>query len=231
MYVSELIRRLTAPAGLAPIDLGRYFFHAEPGGTYQLEDKNFWQTVIEPRGYVYGPFRHVVACEALEATRIVLVLRDPRDVLTSRFYSMAYSHSPKDDVYLETRERAQAQGIDAFVIEKLPEVLSRYQSFQREIIGRKNVLFLRYENMVGEFPEWLGRLALHVCDEPQPELVKQLIGESNFQVGEEDKYAHRRAVQPGNYRSKLKAETVAAVEREFGPVMNALGYQVDIGNI
>jgi hypothetical protein len=179
---------------------------------------------------VYGPLRHVVACEALAATRIVLVLRDPRDVLTSRFFSVAYSHSPKDDAYLAARDRAQVQGIDAFVIERLPEVLSRYQSLQEQIVGRENVLYLRYEDMVADFPRWLNRLAVHICDEPQSDLISGLIEASDFQVSEEDEYAHRRAVQPGNYRSKLKPETVAAVEREFESVMNALGYRLEIGD-
>ena len=177
-----------------------------------------------PQGYFYGPLRSAEHIAVPADARVVLVLRDPRDVLTSRYYSVAYSHSPKDDKFLRDRERAQRQGIDAFVRERLPEVLDQYRIYVDRQGDFPNRLSLRYEEMVEDFAAWLNRLAHHVSSNPDPGLIAQLIEESDFATDKEDAYAHRRSVRPGNYLEKLQPETIAVVETAFGDILTRMGY-------
>lgn len=225
MYISDLIVRLSAADGLVHIDLSRYFFNAHPGtGRARFADPDFVNRTFLPTGYYFGPLRCPVPFHGLGDCRQVLVLRDPRDVLTSRFFSAAYAHSLPDRKFLRDRLRAQEMGIDAFVEERIPEVLEPYQAYVDELLGKSNVLFLRYEDMVADFESWLRRLANHVAGHANEETIGALLAESDFTVDRENPYAHKRSVTPGAHRTKLREETVRRIEEAFAPLMAPLGY-------
>ncbi len=223
MYVSSLLKALTATSH-TPVDLGQYAFHGDPSLKADLVDYSWRQENFRTRGYFFVGFRSPMHFPALADFRTLLILRDPRDVLTSRFYSVAYAHMPADAKFVADRKRAQEMGIDAFVLERIHEVREPYQKYVDEFIGKPNVLHLRYEEMVTEFEPWLRKVAEHVSPSPDPVVIQRLIDESDFIPSTEDKYAHKRSVRPGGYKTKLQPETVAAVEDAFKDLLPALGY-------
>lgn len=225
MYIAEVMDRLTRPDGLRHINLGSYLFHADPARSESLfENEAFLNATLRPKGFFYGPLRFFGPYRHFDGVKVVLVLRDPRDVLTSRYFSVAFSHSPSDERFLEARQRAQSGGIDAFVEERKQEVLDRYHFFIDQFLGRPNVLYLPYEEMVTDFSTWIWKLARHVSPQPDPVVVDALIAESSFTVSKEEQFSHKRSVQPGNHAKKLKPETVAMLNEYFADVMSILGY-------
>lgn len=225
MYIAELIEQIVRPDGLRPINLGSYLFHAYPDRANSVfENEDFINRTLRPTGFFYGPLRFIGPYRHLDAVRVVLVLRDPRDVLTSRFYSVAYSHSPADRAFLEARNRARKIGIDRFVDERKEEVRARYRFFIEHLLGRPNVAYLPYEEMVTDFSTWIWKLARHVSPSPRSAVLDALIAKSDFSVSREDKFAHKRSVQPGNHAKKLQPETVAMLNAYFADEMKVLGY-------
>lgn len=65
----------------------------------------------------------------IENFKILLVLRDPRDILVSSYYSVAYSHPFPDDKertkeFLTERYRVRDMTVDQYVIEQSDDILS-----------------------------------------------------------------------------------------------------------
>jgi hypothetical protein len=84
---------------------------------------------FEPFGQAYGGFRDLPwPLPDSAAGRTVLLVRDPRDALTSLYFSLAYSHVPpgsSDSLKLlqafdARRERVRVMTIDEFVLQEAP---------------------------------------------------------------------------------------------------------------
>jgi hypothetical protein len=191
----------------------------------RFNDAAFLMPRIHSKGMHYGPFyRFHGGFSGLDGFRIILTLRDPRDVLTSRFYSQAFAHTLFDQASIDRRERFRAMGVDAFVLDQADEIIDRYTTYHRELMGRDNVLFLPYEEMVGDFDNWLERLADFVGSGDQREVIEAIRDEADFSVKKEDKFSHRRSVKPGNHLKKQKPETVAALNERLAGILEMFGY-------
>jgi Sulfotransferase domain len=195
----------------------------------------------------FGPFRVYIPVPRSDDCRMLLHLRDPRDVLVSMFYAYCYSHSgplPGDTGYRGEIARA---GIDAFVIqmataEQSPvqgtygtgadlwdfagNLRDRYAAYLKFVHGRDNTIFLRYEDMIDAPAAWLRSVA-NVMGVDDPDLLDDLTSraESSFTVKRgEDAWSHRRQVTPGDHRDKLKPETISCLNGVFGEALEALRY-------
>lgn len=195
----------------------------------------------------FGPLRFFVPSAALATAKIILHLRDPRDVLTSMFFSYCFMHPGEIEPNTGYRKEVAEAGIDQFVLDMSGDnfsryrgsygtglrhakyagnVLDRYQTYLKEIAGKPNVILLSYEEMVLDFGSWLRKF-LSAFDLSNPEQTYQIVSEKrgpSVQPGSEDASKHKRKVTPGDHKEKLKPETVAELNRRFGNVLAALGY-------
>lgn len=225
-YVSSLIQRLLDAQRYEFVDFDRYHTHCNREGFERFGEADFVSDLLNPTGVHYGPFYRLhEGMQQLEDFKIVLTLRDPRDVLTSRFYSQAYAHTLFDRENVERRECFREMGVDAFVIDQMGEIIDRYRRFHRELMGKENVLFLPYEKMVGDFDSWLNELAEFLGTQEESEALRAIRAEANFSVKKEDKYSHRRSVKPGNHLQKLKPETIERLNEELAEVLEMFGYR------
>ena len=213
-----------------------------------------WADTISSKDHpcIVGPIRsgerEPTVPEDLSPYNVVLVLRDPRDMLTSLFYSFAYSHywSPTGFNASEEQRKAWADGgVDAFVLDWADRFLVRYKRMVDQLLGRPNVLLLSYEQLVTDYAGWLKKfmsatagLPLPVTPTPlgfsRPPLftrtrIRRILQEKfahEFIPHGEDIRVHRRQITPGDHRRKLKPETIAELDGTFGDVMRALDYPV-----
>lgn len=222
-YVSQVMKDLLSEKCYSHLDYERFAGHCQRGDKDFLLDENFLGEGFSKRGFIYGPLYHFHGCfskaEELSEYKIVLNLRDPRDVLTSRFFSQAFAHTLFHSKHIQRRKEVQEMGIDAFVREQTAEIKERYQTYFEHLVGRSNVLFLPYEKMVGNFEQWLKELCVFLEVDPNGPAAMKVLAEANFTVSKEDKFAHRRSVQPGNHLKKLKPETVDYINKELGGLL------------
>jgi hypothetical protein len=228
------MRKLSLSVGMIPVDFASYFW---AGGKSKSNDNKQERTSVIPlkkhvkQGYFYGAYRVFMGdIPDIEEYLIVLMLRDPRDVLVSTYFSSAYSHGmPKHNSELKQkmitkRKEVLQMTIDEFVLKHALGTLHQYQEYVQNCLHRPNVLFLQYENMVSDFEEWMQKLLMFLeLDVPQ-EIVDQIISEADFTVQEENIHAHKRQVTPGDHKRKLKPETVRELNKIFSDVLRELDY-------
>lgn len=236
---SMFLHELTAEvSGGIKVDYYSVNYDQHYNSIKELSWKKFIE--IQPAPGCFGPIRAGVAeplfPECLEMYSIVLHLRDPRDVLTSLFFSQTYSHVRHVDVFNPSDEvikRWETDGIDKFVIAKSTDFKRRYQSLISNLIGKDNVVLLRYEDMIIDYEKWLkGFLSAFFdysiieskknCDRIHQRLFKKHRGD--FTVLSEDVFKHKRQILPGDYRRKLQLETIEKLNLEFSNILKILGY-------
>src|SRR5436190_5296319 len=124
--------------GLTHVDYsGRRFLEGSAG-----------EVCFEPQGYVYGPIRvlatlrearwesAVCVPEFVRDKRAIFMVRDPRDLLVSQYYSTAFSHaiSPVPEIrdrQLEARRRALRASVDAFALKRAGAMARKF-----DLLGR-----------------------------------------------------------------------------------------------
>lgn len=237
VYVQSLLYELAENGGVTPVNLSGYFWESAKSPN-MLELKK----AFKPVGYLYGPFRTINlfpkmhdigdyrVIDNIGDYKILLMLRDPRDILTSKYFSVAYSHHVPElqkDKILARRENTLKITVDEFVTSRgqIDEFLSKYRGYCRELVGRPNVFFVKYEDMVSDFEKWLDSVIKFLELDVSKEKVDKIIKASNFTVDKEEVLSHKRQVTPGDHKRKLKPESIEALNSEFGEFLDLLGYE------
>jgi hypothetical protein len=209
-----------------------------------LTDGEVWRS----RHGCFAPIRFFVDIPRIEEYRVILHLRDPRDVLVSMFYSYCYIHPGEIPPNTGYRREVAEAGIDAFVLGKsssasagyrgdygtgghvedlignLPE---RYDTYLKRLVGKPNVTLLKYEEMVGDYAAWLQKFVLPFQIDDQSSLIQDLVAQRQESPKDgRDVMNHMRHVTPGDHRNKLKAATIRRLNEIFAATLERLGYAV-----
>jgi len=210
---------------MTQIQLGAYLWNG--GEIYEGSTD-----VYKKSGYMYGPFYGMdqeeltLPISNLDDFKIFLMLRDPRDVLTSYYLYQAYSsyENPAKQEFLMARNKeVQAKSIDTWVLEKAPLFKARYEDYFEKLYGKPNVLFLKYEDMIADFEPWLAQLIDFSGLNLSKETIESIKKTANFNVDKEDRKSHKRQVTPGDHKRKLKDETINLLNAEFKEIL--VGFQ------
>ena len=192
------------------------------------------QWLFRTHGCLYAPIRRpplLAAMDHLDEFQSIVLLRDPRDCLTSLYFSVVYSHQPPKNTvarqqFFEHREQVRQLEIDDFVMAEAPQWLERYLVFV-QALQRPRVHLLTYEQLVLDFPRWLDQLA-HIWQLRLSRPLRNRLSDlANFKVEREDIFSHKRQVLPGDHRRKLKPETIEQITNLFRRVLVPLGYPLD----
>lgn len=202
--------------------------------------------IAKKRG-CFGPLRFFVPSKAIAEASVILHLRDPRDVLTSMFYSYCFMHAGEIEAHTGYRKEVAEAGIDRFVLDMVGApfyeyrgdygigsrykkhvgtVLDRYERYLTELLARPNTTVVSYEEMILSFPSWLGKLtgAFDLSDPEETRAVVAARHANSVAAGEEDVWSHKRKVTPGDHREKLQPETIRKLDLVFATVLEKLGY-------
>lgn len=224
-YVARVIGRLTQAEGMPSVDYDAYVTMSQvPKELNPYSHEGALDYAFRPTGYSYGPIGSFREIPQAEKYRVVLQLRDPRDVLTSLYFSTAYSHALINPKMLKRRKEALQSSIDEYVLRNASLYVDIYSTYCERMLSAPHVLFLKYETMVEDFHTWLSRLSEHLGFSSHQEILKQLEEQANFEVNHEDKFDHRRQVTPGDHRRKLRANTIDELNRLFASILEALDY-------
>jgi hypothetical protein len=235
-FIGGFLRKIVGEAGMTPVDLDGYFFETGRGRDWESSGRLMEHVSYRPCGYFYGPFRSFNRGIAnLDDYKILLVLRDPRDIIVSSYYSM-YSHvfprflEKKEMEHRRERRRKKLdQTVDEYIINKMnstTRLTDYYYEYHKELMSRKNVLFLKYEDMVVDFDAWLNCLLAFLDLGTNPQLIDEIKAGASFKVSKEDIYKHKRQVKPGEHKRKLQPGTVDFLNSRLKEVLDLFGYPV-----
>src|ERR1700716_2824439 len=104
-------------------DLNRLTYYSlNKGGEPLPIDQMFGgRDFISEKNGCFGPIRFFVSSKALDDARIILHLRDPRDVLTSMFFSYCFMHRGEVAPNTGYRKEVAVAGIDKFVLDMVTD--------------------------------------------------------------------------------------------------------------
>jgi hypothetical protein len=210
---------------------------------------NIWQRKIQlndpvtflEKGYVYGPIRisskvdsllerfvlePVLRADFLQSRRAVFLIRDPRAILTSQYYSFGFSHplSRSNDVHnqqLRTREEIQKLTVDQYVLDR---VSSLAEAFNRLAFAKSHCqesVLLRYEDLVDNFDAFIESLCSVIPLRQQT--IAQLYQESRPKRIE-DQQSHKRSGLPKGFRKYLMPQTIDALNQRLATILVRYGY-------
>jgi Sulfotransferase domain len=190
--------------------------------------------LLPDRGYCFSGFREIprsfLGVPAIRKLRKIMVVRDPRDILVSRYFSTKYSHgfSPRGtsqfaQLMRQIIEDAECD-VDQYCLRCSWMVTSEF-FLHRDIIRDPSTLVVRYEDfiydqakLVRDANEWF-QLGLST-----DELAR--ISEKYGSIPDaENPAVHVRQAHPGDHKRKLKPETIDALDRVLKDYMSAFGYR------
>jgi hypothetical protein len=242
MFIHRQCELLCRLSGLA------YHSPNLPGSGLQarqlLTDRALWSA----RSGCIGPVRFFADVPHIEDYDILLHLRDPRDVLVSMFYSYCFIHPGEIAPNTGYRQEVALEGIDRFVLAKATDgdtryrgdygtgghledlignVRQRYDDYVQHLLGKPNVVLLKYEEMVTDYRSWLQRFITPFPVAEKQRVVDDLVAQSVsfFPQRTQDVMSHARHITPGDYKAKLSPGTIERLDSIFSPVLARLGYE------
>lgn len=229
-FSKKLLKQAAMENGMTPVHINEYAFFTEFPYLTGLSEEEMvsYQHIFKPRGYLYSAFGGFVpGIPNLDEYKVVLMIRDPRDILVSWYFSIAYSHSippetsNRHDEYIEHRASAQDMTVDEHVLSQSERVFDILQRYQRLLVqDHPHVYVTSYEEMTTDFEGWLRRL-LAACDlQISESLFERFIAYNRkIQPSDENKYQHIRKGKPGDYLEKLEPDTIAYLNDKFSPIL------------
>lgn len=190
------------------------------------------QSIIYPRGYAYigfrGFFNFPLDVDLTKNKKICLV-RDPKDALVSRFFSIKYSHvvpeggQMKDNI-LTMRKNMKERGIEIgeFVLglsKVHNENLKRYMR-----LGNENLKIFRYEDIIYNKVKWIEEICMFLGLSIDSNKIKKIVSKYDIFPDTENVNEHIRQVHPGNYKKYLKEETIQKLNIQFEEFYEFYGY-------
>lgn len=242
-FLDQLLRQTCRRYGIPHFSENNDLFHDE------IHEQTWAQFIQsnESGTACFGPIRGTplqpLIPAKLDRYSVILHLRDPRDVLTSLFYSFAFSHkviAGRFEPEPGQRELWQEKGIDQFVLRFAKGYRANYEVLLDNLLGRENVTLVHYEDLVTDYPRWLSQYltAFEHLDIPPRKKRHLLLPQSirrlkihyqltkkhrdAFDIDKEDPLSHKRKITPGDHLSKLTPATCEQLDEEFSTILKVL---------
>lgn len=234
-YVKRCIFRCARSVGRVPLDLpGMAFYTSHPYmdriSASQVATR--YGHVFRSSGYCFGVFGGLVeGIPSIANYTQFLHVRDPRDVLTSKYYSLAMSHktpgASKRGGF--ERQRAETLGVslDDFVCAQATEVGNRYRAYLGWLETSPGVVRSTYEEMILDPASWLDRVLLELGLNDVPVRVRAACVSQAVSPPEMERPDRKvRAVLPGDHRRKLQPDALQMLNETLEDVLIGFGYEV-----
>ena len=197
--------------------------------------------VFDNKGVIYGPIRLSAPPTSKEYTCLVqplsdlhfiqnklaiFLIRDPRDIVVSSYYSFAQTHglSPDNEIrkkQKQHRKKLQLQTIDEYVLESAPIVQSHFVMLDTISNAFGESVIIKYEDMIDNWDYFISGLTkfINIKQTILNEIYKQ-----SRPLENEDNKSHRRSGRPNAFKDKLKIETVNSLNITFKDTLEKYNY-------
>jgi hypothetical protein len=235
----NMLSKLAPSADLTYFSIEDYLF------SHNISPVNrpgFIGDIIKPQGYCYGGFRQFPAfrVKGLNKAKVTFLVRDPRDMVTSLYFSLLNSHKiPKEDALakrdeapagaaermLDMRKKLQNTDVNVFARQALRSYTRIFEGYVAQgFAWRPNVAIYRYEDVIFAKEDWVRDICEWYGWDIDPVRQRQVAAMFDERPTEERPLQHVRQVTPGNYRAHLTEATSAAIEDALSEYMRLFGY-------
>jgi hypothetical protein len=231
VLLDSILRALSERVGVTYVSLMGEIFKV---GLAEQAVPSAASKIFLDNGYCFGGFRafpKTFEIPNLSTRKSILLVRDPRDMLVSHYFSMRSSH-PDPGKGLTTsrqslprRDRAFAMSVDEYALdmaEYYARQLDRYADALEK--NRDKFTLFRYEDVIFNKRQWVA----DICDAFGWDVSAWTIGriakKNDIVPGAEDEGRHIRQVSPGDGMRKLQPETIENLNVVFDKQFRFFGY-------
>ena len=181
------------------------------------------------KGVVYTGFRSYPLSFKLNLknTKNLILVRDPRDMLVSLYYSISKSHvalNDKDGSWERERAEVQSKQLNEFVLERSFSYAEYFKWYGNAFQG-VDVKAVRYEDIIYRKLDWMVELIEWLELPLERDILQKVVAKHDVLPSKEDEGSHIRQVHPGNYKSKLERETIMKLNRRLINFLETYGYE------
>ena len=232
VLLNQLVSDLAKAAGRPSLNVPSALFMAGEGDD-GIDQRDLTALFSEP-GYVFTGFRNYGSYLEpidLSVNPKLLLVRDPRDILVSFYFSVARSHAlpnggPGREELLRRRAFAAASDIDTYLLsDQCDKIRRNYDGIIDKLLVQRNLTVYRYEDVIFRKRWWVAdicrRLELRVGFKKRWKIARK----HDVRPEKEKPDQHIRQVRPGNFRRHLRPETIREIERRYAAPMECFGYR------
>ena len=210
------------------LPIGRNFFSQGVPLNTVVEDVD---NLFRQNGYIFGTFRWLpqrLHIPALKTYKTVLLVRDPRDMLVSAYYSFRESHPIPNVEGIKgrmerRRERLRETSLDDYVRSAADGV--KYKYFHTmTLLSSRGLLLRRYEDIIFDKERFVGDIAEFFEIPASGADIAAVAKKHDIVPGTEDPKQHIRQVKPRNFESKLAPATVEEISHKLRAILCEFGY-------
>lgn len=224
-FFSKLLHEVGQETPFFHINYDSYFAGQQVPVEKAFEGNEFLEKGFKEQGFVYGPMRSNRGIPFKKNYKNVLILRDPRDVMVSLFYSMRYSHSLVSKSMISIRQEAEKHDIDSYTFLRAQEFRKKYDSYKELLNQDYNTLYLRYDDLIDNPEISLKKVINFIGVRINPETSKDLIAHLK-PTDSGSIYSHKRSGRSGEYKEKLKPVTIDFLNQQFEEVIPYFGFSI-----
>ncbi len=211
----DALQRLLANSNVRYLDLNQCFRRADivlEQSEVDDKSKQLIGAYLDRPGIVYGGWREFPTNYVLPLrpdSRTCLLVRDPRDILTSHYFSLKYSHTtegPGGIIISRARKNREGEDIDTFALRMAPPVVRYFRDYRA--LASTRLHMRRYEDIIFDKERYLRELCEHLELEVAASRIAKVVQTIDIRPDAEDIFAHVRQVTPGDHANKLKPETI-----------------------
>jgi hypothetical protein len=201
-----------------------------------LELGSLDESVLEilcQRGYCFSGFRlfpEYLKGVDLRSHKKIFLIRDPRDMLVSHYFSQKFSHEiPPGDLggLLQSRRDLLAlQSIDEYAVENASELRINFEAYENNIYDGQMKLF-RYEDVIFAKEQWLNDILDYLDLSLPSKHVRQIANLVDHRPVIENPMNHIRRVTPGDHKEKLHPATIEYLNEFFRDILVRYNYWTD----
>jgi tetratricopeptide (TPR) repeat protein len=212
------------------VNISQQLFNVGIDGRDWMPDENLDRVVLP--GYYYIGFREYAPFLdknlLFKRSRKVLLVRDPRDVLVSYYYSVLKSHTITEGDFGKSQQEFRAQvaqlEIDTFVKQQCEWIRGIYQAYIELLGNTKNVRMYKYEEVIFSKVAWINNLLNYLEIDIEPERRRFISKQVNIIPQSEDPSRHIRTAVPGDHVKKLQPETIDYLNQALEPILKYYDY-------
>jgi len=182
---------------------------------------------IEQEGIIYTGFRHFPAFNLdLSGANTILLTRDPRDMLVSKYYSILKSHViPKgNDRMHENKKQAASLDINDYVLKSACVYNGTFQRYKL-MLANSDLTIFRYEDVIFAKEKWLNEVVVKLGLEVAPQIITSVAKQFDVIPERENEDEHIRQVYPGNYLKKLTPDAIAKLNDQLSDFLSFFNYE------
>jgi len=223
----QLLHDVCRLINIPVVDLNTRIFNLGIQPNLLTEDIN---GIWNKQGYAYLGFRSFFPVLDFDFTQTknILLIRDPRDMLVSYYFSLKYSHVEPENAGSENavrfvRERLKHIDIDQGVLENAHLFKERFQNYIINLPAETTRIY-RYEDVIFKKKEWLTDMLYFLDIQLSDSNITEIADRYDIRPEKEDPHKHIRQVSPGNYKAHLDPNTIAKLDDVFEPIMRYFNY-------